>query len=855
MQKINDRQRDAGTNGSTPLFSFYRHPVTNTTPDRDMTIRDAYDYIIGYSGKKATEHLRMRKSEAAMEPDAEKQKAMKKAADEYKRDAFDYVTFSGTFAQRNNAALLKDSGLICIDFDGKDIQSWDIEDLFIQLKADEHFTTMLLFRSPSGNGLKWVVKVDKGNWSHPSFCRAMFKYIESTYGITADTNCTDISRGCLLPEDKRAYLNPEWEHATCKDFDPAQWAEPEQPRKVEEAELPKTISEEELREDIEIVTRRIESNGTCIAEGYEEWRNLAFALAQGLGEGGREYIHRLRQLSIEGYDPAKTDKYYDDLLRAQEQHKDIRRNGELITARTFFAIAKAHGIDIVTPNAMRYAQEKAKADAMKEFAGSGASCVLRQEFVNILQELQPVNFKQKAIEAGLMESDEELKDDALLVVTIEEIKRQVWAQGSGLAFSNDKQYIYADGYWQEIPLAEMRHFLSAAATALGARPLKSWHFKRQDNLYEQFTRSALRTEPQTRAALINVKNGTLEIDGARVELRPARREDFLRYQLPYSYDPAAACPMFHRYLDRVLPDESGQKVIAEFVGNAISPTINLQKALALVGDGCNGKSVLCDIITSLLGEDNVTSADLDSLTKEDSRTLPYLENKMLNYCNENPKKLNSNSFKALVNTEPVTARRLYGEPYRMSHYAKLMFNCNQLPVNVEQTEAYFRRYVVIPFKVHIEDSEKDPHLAKKIADAELPGILNWVIEGLKRVEANRCLTDCKSANDALARYRKESNSAMQFIEDEGVQPTTDGKLSISLKMLYGQYREYCGESGYFQQGKKTFSESLQRAGFAVKKTKAGMMVNAALGKFSISDDEPAQAPAPAPVEDDDYLPM
>ena len=817
-----------------------------------MTIGDAYDYITMGMGEAVTEHLRQLKREADMEPDAEKQKAMRKAADEYKRDAFNYVTFSGTFTERITDGLLTDSGLICIDFDGKDMPGRDVEELFRQLKCDEYFTTMLLFHSPKGDGLKWVVKVDKGGWSHQSFCRAMFKYIKQNYGVDVDAQCTDITRACFLPYDPQAYLNPEWEHATCKEFDPVLWAEPDKPRKVEDTGNTATQDAAVLREDIEMVTSRIESESIDIAQSYDEWLNVAFALADGLGEDGREYFHRISQFYTDGYDPDQTDKCYNGVMSAQEHNESKQRDGKLITARTFFAIAKAHGIDIVTPNVMRYAQEKAKADAMKEFAGSGASCVLRQEFVNILQELQPVNFKQRAIEEGQMAKTDRMNNNAQLVVTIEEILRQVWAQGSGLAFNNDRQYIYIGGFWQEIPVPEMRTFLSAAATALGAKPLESKYYKQQDNLYEQFTRSALRTEPQTRAALINVKNGTLEIDGARVELRPARREDFLRYQLPYSYDPAAACPMFHRYLDRVLPDESGQKVVAEFVGNAISPGVNLQKALALVGDGCNGKSVLCDIITSLLGEVNVCSIDLASLTKETSWSRWLLGGKMLNYCNENSKKLNSDIFKSLVNTEPVLVSKKYKDEYQMTRYAKLMFNCNQLPVNAEQTEAYFRRYYPIPFNVHITDAEKDPHLAKKIADAELPGILNWVIEGLKRVEANKRLTDCESARAMLERYRKESNSALQFIEDEGVQPTTDSNLTLGF--LFEQYHLYCQQYGYQLQGRNTFSKSIQRAGFALKRSNKGMMVNAALGKFCLTDDEPAQA-APAPVEDDDYLPM
>jgi putative DNA primase/helicase len=69
----------------------------------------------------------------------------------------------------------------------------------------------------------------------------------------------------------------------------------------------------------------------------------------------------------------------------------------------------------------------------------------------------------------------------------------------------------------------------------------------------------------------------------------------------------------------------------------------------------------------------------------------------------------------------------------MTDYAKLIFNCNELPKDVEQTEAYFRRFLIIPFNVTIPEHEQDKELAKKIIDNELSGVFNWVLSGLKRL--------------------------------------------------------------------------------------------------------------------------
>lgn len=60
----------------------------------------------------------------------------------------------------------------------------------------------------------------------------------------------------------------------------------------------------------------------------------------------------------------------------------------------------------------------------------------------------------------------------------------------------------------------------------------------------------------------------------------------------------------------------------------------------------------------------------------------------------------------------------------MESYARLAFNTNVLPKNTEQTRGYYRRFQIIPFKVTISESEKNPNLAKEIVAEELPGVFN-----------------------------------------------------------------------------------------------------------------------------------
>lgn len=170
-------------------FSFFLAPVWNKTPQGIFTLTDAYDYIRG--GKAAETTLRLRSF------------ADKKEARAYKTRAFDYVTFSGVFDHCSDDALTSHSQLLCLDFDHIE----DVEALRQRLLADSLLTTRLLFTSPSGDGLKWVVDIDTAQCPHRQWFAAIRNYLSVRYGLEADEKCVNVSRACFLPHDPNVILN------------------------------------------------------------------------------------------------------------------------------------------------------------------------------------------------------------------------------------------------------------------------------------------------------------------------------------------------------------------------------------------------------------------------------------------------------------------------------------------------------------------------------------------------------------------------------------------------------------------------------------------------------------------------
>ena len=232
----------------------------------------------------------------------------------------------------------------------------------------------------------------------------------------------------------------------------------------------------------------------------------------------------------------------------------------------------------------------------------------------------------------------------------------------------------------------------------------------------------------------------------------------------------------------------------QFLGYVfINPSIlKLEKALLLYGSGANGKSVFFEIVNALFGRENVCNYSLNSLTKTDSYQRAELGNNLINYGSEINGKLEAAIFKQLVSGEPVKARQIYGKPF-MLRESETILNCNELPKDVEQTNAYFRRFLIIPFNVTIPEEEQDKELAKLIIKDELSGIFNWVLGGLSRLLERKKFSECNAAKEKLMMYRKQSDTVLMFLEEEDYRKSANDFTSLSD--IFNSYKRYCNNFG------------------------------------------------------------
>lgn len=435
----------------------------------------------------------------------------------------------------------------------------------------------------------------------------------------------------------------------------------------------------------------------------------------------------------------------------------------------------------------------------------------------LLAQINKVDFRQII---GLPDG-EDLRQKHIIYAITQNLLKVAESKSWNMAIFNGSVFVFNCAYWKKLDREQIKHFLGEASIAMGCPSYDARHFEFKDKLIRQFLSDGFFKvpEPNEEAVSINFQNGTGRIINGEFTLTEFDAKDFITYQLPYEYDSTALCPMFDKYLLRVLPDEQSRTVLQEFCG-FIFTKLNLEKCLMLLGQGSNGKSVFFNILNALIGKENILNSPMSEFAKEGHRA--QLDSKLLNYSSEKGTDLNPEIFKALISGEPIICRELYHPPFTLYNKAKFILNSNTLPKETESTHAYFRRFLIIPFEQTITEAEINVDLADNIIKDELPAVFNWLLVGLERLMKNRKFSECEKSKQAIVDFKKSSDSVLLFIEEESYVKSV--VQIMGLKELFSEYKGYCINSNFRPVSIQKFSERLRNGGFEIERKDYGNVI-------------------------------
>jgi putative DNA primase/helicase len=343
-----------------------------------------------------------------------------------------------------------------------------------------------------------------------------------------------------------------------------------------------------------------------------------------------------------------------------------------------------------------------------------------------------------------------------------------------------KLYNFKEGMHQLVPETFLNKCLKEILEECSA---KVWSISNQNTYLKAFTLSLnhlIRVPINPDRLLLD--NGILDINefcsGKADALHPFSPSEFHTVKIPHKYDPNAKCELFQRTVADIFNhDHEVIQSFQEMLGYLLyyGGTWKIQKFFVFYGKGSNGKSLLCSIIRKLLGENNCSSTALDRL--HETFALQDLYGKMVNISPEAEQKkfMDTATIKSLSGGDAIKYEFKYKAPFTDVNYTKIIV-CTNFPIKTSDTSiGFFRRLHVFPFDNHykeLKEGEKpkanvkymDTSLEEKLIK-ELPGILNFALEGLKRLKNNDWkMSECKRIKEIQDKYYNDANEIEVFTD-------------------------------------------------------------------------------------------
>lgn len=272
----------------------------------------------------------------------------------------------------------------------------------------------------------------------------------------------------------------------------------------------------------------------------------------------------------------------------------------------------------------------------------------------------------------------------------------------------------------------------------------------------------------------NQGNNTLDLEPDKIKqgLRKANVNDFCTFKMDFNYNPEDECPRWIKFLNDVTGgDQDKIDMLQEYAGYVLFPKNNLHKALYMIGDGGNGKSVFFNTLIKVFGENRVSSIPIKDLF--DKFMLIEIKDKDLNISSETDSKFKGSEeiLKQVVADDRVTAGKKHKDNIQFKPSAKFIISANNMLEIEDKSNAIYRRflYIKFPFKF-VENPRKanekqiDVDLPEKLEE-ELSGIFNWIIEGYLRLIKNGKFTESKEHLQLLKESKTMNNTVLQFVEE------------------------------------------------------------------------------------------
>jgi putative DNA primase/helicase len=318
--------------------------------------------------------------------------------------------------------------------------------------------------------------------------------------------------------------------------------------------------------------------------------------------------------------------------------------------------------------------------------------------------------------------------------------------------------------------------------------------------------------------LLNTPDGVVDLRSG--EIYAHQPTDYMTKMTAVA--PNGACPLWRKVLDRTF---AGDAELIAFVqriaGYALTGSTREHALFFGFGTGANGKSVLINTISGILGDYHRTAAIetfTASKTERHPTDLAGLRGARLVTAieTEEGRRWDEAKMKTLTGGDRISARFMRQDFFEYLPAFKLMIAGNHKPSLRSVDESIRRRLNLLPFTVTIPPEERDRDLPEKLK-AEWPGILRWMIQGC--LEWLRIgLAQPQAVRDATAAYLEAEDAVGAWIEERCQK---GAQAWASRRTLFADWNQWATRTGEYVGSQRRFIQALETRGFVPERKNIG----------------------------------
>jgi putative DNA primase/helicase len=288
--------------------------------------------------------------------------------------------------------------------------------------------------------------------------------------------------------------------------------------------------------------------------------------------------------------------------------------------------------------------------------------------------------------------------------------------------------------------------------------------------------------------ILALANGVLTLDTKT--LQPHDPAIFNLSSRPFPYNPKATADNWIKFLDEVLPNApDDQKFLQEWFGYVLSGRTDMHVIASLAGASRSGKGTILRVLTAMTGPENVAAGHLDSLTGRFGLE-PLIGKTLLAFGDVRWANTNAQAavqrLLEISGEDRVTVERKNRADWQGTLGTRIMFAGNETPRFTDPSRAMANRLRILRFTQSFAGRE-DHKLTDRLLE-ELPGIFNWALTGLDRLNATQRFTESARSADLRSRVSDGGDAPTAFA-DEYLEAKT-GAWSREDDVL-DAYSEWC----------------------------------------------------------------